>query len=156
MANWPERETWEAMKAGDACEMCEDIHLPENQHSFLVADLDITYVRLPRNQYKRGWTILALKRHASELFELTAEELSGFWGEVSAVAEVLNQIHSPAKMNYMVFGNRCPHIHCHLIPVTFEDDPNQPIHMLEKEVFLADAEYQETIHQMRRLINGEK
>ncbi len=39
MANWPERAIWEGMKAGDGCEMCKDIHLEENIHSFLVAQL---------------------------------------------------------------------------------------------------------------------
>ncbi len=78
--------------------------------------------------------------------------MSGFWGEVSRVASVLNQMFSPAKMNYMVFGNRCPHIHCHLVPVTYEDDAHKPINMLEKEVLRSEDEYQNTIFEMRRLL----
>ena len=142
--------------AGDGCVMCEDVHLPEHEHSFLVSELEQTYVRFPRNQYVSGWTILVLKRHASELYELSSDELAGFWKETSVVAEALNEIYAPAKMNYMVFGNRCPHIHSHLFPVTYDHDPFQPINMQEQEVFLEEDEYREIIENIRRRLPDPK
>jgi diadenosine tetraphosphate (Ap4A) HIT family hydrolase len=90
--------------------MCADAHLDENPFSFKVADLEWSYVRFPKNQSMRGWTIVVLKRHASELFELDDRELCGFWKEVAHVAAALNRIHRPAKLDYGVFGHHIPHV----------------------------------------------
>ncbi len=75
------------MKEGINYPFCEDIHLEENAHSFKIAELEQTYVRLPKNQHWRGWIIVALKRHANELYELTPKELRKFWDEVSFIAK---------------------------------------------------------------------
>ena len=140
------------MKAGVDCEMCADIHLEENEHSFLIAELSQSYARLPRNQYMTGWTVVAFKKHKSELFELDPVELAGFWQDVSHVARALEQHYSTAKINYMVYGNRCPHLHCHLVPLGYDSDPHAPINMLEKEVFLTPAEYEDTLDRLRRAL----
>jgi len=49
--------------------LCADIHLEVNEFSFLVAELEWSYVRLARNQYRPGWTLVALKRHASTVMD---------------------------------------------------------------------------------------
>ena len=89
---WGSVEAWTQLKAGVDCSMCADIHLDENEFSYKVAEFRHTLVRLPKNQYVRGWTIVVLKRHASELFELKDAELSAFWRDVSSVARALDQL----------------------------------------------------------------
>ena len=150
--NWPDRDAWEARKGGADCEMCGDIHLEENVHSFLIAEMRQSFVRLPRNQYMTGWTVVALKRHKSELFELDQDELLGFWSDVSDVAGALERVYAAAKINYMVFRNRCPHLHCHLVPLGYDADPHKPINMLEKEVLLTHKEYEEKLTQIRKAL----
>jgi len=140
---WTPPEQWADLKQGIGCMFCADAHLDENPASFKVADLGYSIVRLPRNQYMRGWTVVVLKRHANELFELSSDELAGFWQEVAAVARALNDIYHPAKINYCVFGHHCPHIHCHLLVHSFDDDPTKLIDMHEEETFLTAAEYEE-------------
>ena len=132
--------------------MCVDFPMPENQFSFLVTELKQSYVRLPKNQYCFGYTIVGLKRHANELFELTATELAEYWGEVSLVAHALDEIYHPAKIDYCIFGHHCPHIHCHLVLQTFESDPSTAVKMDEKEVFLKQEEYQEMIRKLQSKI----
>lgn len=146
---WMPPEKWEPLKAGVGCAMCADIHLPENEFSFLVAERRQTFVRLPRNQFMRGWTTVILKRHACELFELSPQELSEFWQDVSEVARVLQAVYRPVKINYCVFGHLCPHLHCHLLLHSYEDDPHKLIDMNEKTVSLTDGEYQTMIGEMR-------
>jgi diadenosine tetraphosphate (Ap4A) HIT family hydrolase len=148
------RADWERLKAGAGCVMCADVHLDDNPLSALVADLDCSYVRFPKNQYQRGWTILVLKRHASELWELDEAELAGFWREVARVAQALDRIYQPAKINYGVFGSLCPHLHCHLVPQTYEDDPHKPLNMQERDVRLPDDEYAQAVVRLRREILG--
>lgn len=146
---WTPPDTWARWRRGDGCAMCADSHLPENEHSFLAAELRRSYVRLPRNQYCRGWTIVALKRHANELFELAPAELAEFWQDVSDVARALQDIYQPAKLNYAIFGNRCPHLHCHLLVQTFADDPTAPIDFQAKTVLLPPTEYSAMIETLR-------
>ena len=147
--NWLPVDQWERLRQGVDCPFCQDIHLLENAFSFLVKEFQHSFVRLPKNQYMRGWTIVALKRHACELFELEVEERNLFWQEVSWVAEALNRIYRPAKINYCIFGNRCPHIHCHLIVQRFSDDPTVPINMEAEQVFLSLPEYQSMLTELR-------
>lgn len=145
-------EQWARLKQGEDCGLCADIHLEVNEFSFLVAELEWSYVRLARNQYRPGWTLLALKRHACELFELTDSESAGFWREVAAVARALDHVYQPAKMNCGVFGNLNPHIHCHLVPQFFSDDPTLPLNMQAKDVRLEDQDYQRIVHALRQAL----
>jgi len=149
---WKPPEEWEALLSGIDCPMCQDIHLDENLFSFKVAELKRSFVRLPKNQHYRGWTIVALKRHANELFELESEELAEFWQDVAQVAKAISSIYQPAKINYGVFGNLCPHIHCHLIVRTYDDDPGKPPFMIEREVFLSQNEYEAMIETLQDAI----
>jgi diadenosine tetraphosphate (Ap4A) HIT family hydrolase len=146
---WKSAEEWANLLSGEACPMCRDIHLAENPFSFLVLDLPYSFVRLPRNQWMRGWTIVAFKRHACELFELTPDELSGFWTDVALVAKALDVIYRPTKINYGVFGHHCPHIHCHLLVHSYEDDPSKPLDMNEQMVLLSPEEYRAMADELR-------
>ncbi len=153
--HWLPPEIWEPLKRGEHCPMCADMHLDENPHSYLVAELSQSFVRLPRNQYLRGWTIVACKRHVSELFELQPDELGAFWRDVTQVAQALERLYRPAKLNYGLFGNVCPHLHCHLLVQSYQDDPEKPINMHEQEVLLAAHEYQAMIQELRALLVGQ-
>lgn len=147
--SWRDPDSWADLKLGIGCPFCQDAWMPENPYSFLVTELPYSYVRLPRNQYVRGWVIVALKRHAAELFELTPREQAGYWNDVARVAQAMSEINATAKINYCVYGNQCPHVHCHLLPRSFDDDPDQPVKMDEKEVLLSVAEYQEMLDALR-------
>jgi hypothetical protein len=58
---WKNPEKWEKMISGEDCDFCSDIHLEENQHSFLVSELKASFIRLPKNQYWKGWTTFDFK-----------------------------------------------------------------------------------------------
>jgi diadenosine tetraphosphate (Ap4A) HIT family hydrolase len=146
---WRSPEEWAGLKAGIGCPFCDRLEAEENGFSHLVAVLGQSVVRLPKNQHMRGWTTVVLRRHANELFELSPAERAGFWDDVSRVAQALDTIHKPAKINYCIWGNIVPHVHCHLFVRTFQDDPGKPIDQNAQEVFLTPAEYQEMIRELR-------
>jgi diadenosine tetraphosphate (Ap4A) HIT family hydrolase len=150
---WISKPEWDKAKAGINCSFCSGIHSDENSYGFKIVELDHSVVRLPKNQYMRGWTIVALKRHANELFELSEAELNGFWREVSMVSKALYTIYSPAKINYCVWGNHSPHLHCHLFVLGFDADPDKPINQNEKEVFLAASEYKRMVTEIKAMID---
>ncbi len=150
---WKSAEEWNNLKAGIDCPLCRDSNLQENQHSYKVVELNYSIVRFNKNQYMQGWTTLILKKHATELFELTPEERAGFWDEVSLVARALYEIYNPAKINYCIWGNFMPHVHCHLFTQTFDDDPSKPINQNEREVFLVKDDYLQKINKMANEIH---
>ncbi|MDO9026648.1 MAG: HIT family protein [bacterium] len=153
---WKEPEEWSRLKAGLDCPMCRESGMEENPHSYKVVELKRSIVRLNKNQYMRGWATLVLKRHAAELFELEREERAEFWNEVSLVAKALNDIYRPAKLNYCIWGNLMPHLHCHLFPRFFGDDPGQPINHNEREVLLSREEYRALIRDLQGRLKPER
>jgi diadenosine tetraphosphate (Ap4A) HIT family hydrolase len=152
--NWSDPDKWLQLKQGAGCPMCEDIHLPENQHSYLVAELEHAIVRFPKNQVLRGWTVVFAKRHVSELFEFSDQELCAFWRSVSQVGRALYTIFQPPKINYCVYGNLIPHVHCHLIPQSYDHAPQMLTVIDSKTVELAREEYQRIVKEMKvQLVN---
>ena len=93
---------------------------PPKNHE--IAELGLTVAYLHNDQFFTGWTVLVLKRHATELFDLTREERRQLIEEVTEVSRTLAVVFDAVKINYELLGNQLPHIHWHLIP-RLADDP---------------------------------
>jgi diadenosine tetraphosphate (Ap4A) HIT family hydrolase len=150
--SWQDYQKWEQMIDGTNCPMCQDIHMPENRHSFLVKELAQSYVRLPKNQDPYGLVLVALKRHATELYELESQERDEFFKEVAKVSKAVKELFKPVKLYYGIFGARCPHFHCHIIPHYISDDPYAPLALNQKKVDLKAEEYTEILRNLRALL----
>ncbi len=99
-----------------------------------VAELGLSVAYLNEDQFFPGWTILVLKRHATELWELAQPERAALIEEVSAVAEALARALGAVKINYELLGNQVPHIHWHLLPRLPDDPaPQGPVWVVEHE-----------------------
>ena len=108
-----------------SCKACVGIW-PGPAH--FIADCGLTRAYLHDDQFFPGWTVLVLKRHATELFHLSRDERSLLIEEVSGVAAVLAQEWQAVKINYELLGNQLPHIHWHLIPRLPQDPaPLEPV-----------------------------
>ena len=95
--------------------------------AFHIADLGLTVAYLHDDQFLPGWTVLVLKRHATELYELSPGERAALVEEVSAAARALADAFGARKMNYALLGNQIPHIHWHVVPRRADDPaPQQP------------------------------
>ena len=82
----------------------------------LIAELDNSFVVLGDAQYYRGYRILLAKHHAREMFELPREEALALFDEVRSVAQAINRVVKPLKLNYECLGNTEPHVHWHVFP----------------------------------------
>lgn len=87
-----------------------------------IADFGLAVAYLHEDQFFTGWTILVLKRHATELFHLEPDERARLIEAVTAVARGLADAFGAVKMNYELLGNQIPHIHWHIVP-RLGDDP---------------------------------
>lgn len=81
-----------------------------------VYELPHTNVYLVRNQNYTGRSVVALKKHVRELFHLSLQEQAAFIAEVALVAKTLDELFAPDKLNYGIFGDIVPHLHCHIVP----------------------------------------
>jgi diadenosine tetraphosphate (Ap4A) HIT family hydrolase len=97
----------------DDCPVCAG-RWPRRDHR--IADLDRSIAYLHEDQFFPGWTVLVLKRHATELFQLGREERAELIEEVSAVAQALAGAFKALKLNYELLGNLVAHIHWHVVP----------------------------------------
>ncbi len=99
---------------------------PQTDH--FIAEAGLTRAYLHDDQFFRGWTVLVLKRHATELFHLSQGERTGLMEEVARAAETLARELGAIKINYELLGNQLPHIHWHLIPRLAQDPaPLEPV-----------------------------
>ena len=81
-----------------------------------IAELREGALYLHTDQFFPGWSVLVLRRHATELFDLEREERARLMDDVSDVARALKLTFDARKVNYALFGNLVPHVHWHLIP----------------------------------------
>ena len=135
-----------------ACVMCGK--LGEAGGALHIADLDLSRVFLHEDQFFPGYVLLVLRRHVTELYDLTAAERATLMEEVSRVAQALARVFRPVKMNYELLGNLVPHIHWHLVP-RLASDPGLrgPIWTVEHQPApLAPAAAHERIEAIRRAL----
>jgi diadenosine tetraphosphate (Ap4A) HIT family hydrolase len=93
-----------------------------------IADCGLSRAYLAEDQFFTGWTILVLKRHATELCDLTREERGQLIEEVNGLAVCLMKVFCPVKVNYGLLGNQLPHVHWHVIPRLADDPaPRDPV-----------------------------
>ncbi len=88
----------------------------------MVAELPSGRVHLQDDADYRGYCILVFRRHAVELYDLTAEERAQWIEDLARISQAIAQICQPAKLNLSMLGNLVPHLHCHLMP-RYPTDP---------------------------------
>lgn len=74
--------------------------------------------------------------------------------DVSRVAKAVKETSGAVKINYAIYGNLCPHVHCHIFPQQQENDPHAPILSDKNVVQLPNAEYHVIIEAIRERLTG--
>lgn len=99
-----------------------------------IVDCGSTVAYLHDDQFFPGWTLLVLKRHAAELWQLEPAERGALIEELTRVARALGTVFDAVKLNYELLGNQIAHIHWHLIPRRVDDPaPRSPVWTVEHE-----------------------
>ena len=148
-AMWWSDEQWSRLLDADACGMCADAHLVENEHSVLVAVTPTSFVRLVRNQAHPGYCVVILREHVTELGLLPAEGLHAFWSDIQRAGRAVQDVYEPRKIDYLIMGHRMPHLHCHLFPQHASDDPERNVDISDGPVFLPSSELDEAVSSLR-------
>jgi diadenosine tetraphosphate (Ap4A) HIT family hydrolase len=99
-----------------------------------ISELRESILYLHTDQFFPGWSVLVLRRHATELYDLMRDERARVMDEVSDVARALKLAFDARKVNYALFGNVVPHMHWHLIPRLASDPaPREPVFAVSHE-----------------------
>lgn len=81
-----------------------------------ICDLSVSSLHLYREQSCPGRCVLVFNEHKHKLTDLTDEEYAAFFADVRKAAKALTALYQPDKINYLVLGDLCPHLHIHLVP----------------------------------------
>jgi len=98
--------------------------------------------------------VVVAERHAPELHDLSADELARFWADGAAVGRTISSLLDPVKLDDLLMGHLCPHLHCHLIPQYAPDDPHGSIDPQAGDVRLDEAEWTKVIEAVRAHLAG--
>jgi diadenosine tetraphosphate (Ap4A) HIT family hydrolase len=93
--------------------------------------------------------VVILKRHACELHELGPAELSAFWSDVASVGRAVTDLFHPVKLDNLVMGHRCPHLHAHVYPQYRDDDPFALLDISAGSTRLSDSQQRDRVNAMR-------
>ena len=101
-----------------------------------VIKLEICTVYLYREISYPGRCVLALNRHVHKLTEISNQERNGLLQDVTLVASAIGKLYQPDNINYLILGDKSPHLHIHIVPkyekgkdwgCIFQMMPAQPI-----------------------------
>jgi diadenosine tetraphosphate (Ap4A) HIT family hydrolase len=106
------------------CPLCQDLELARaGTHPRLVAELKRCFVFLSENQGMPGWCVLVLKRHEVHLADMSLDEQMAIFREVAQVGNGIRAALGPDRINYECLGNQVNHVHWHVIPRYYKEQP---------------------------------
>lgn len=149
-SQWMPREQWDALVRGENCAFCA--HLKRegdfDGYGFIVADLNVTRLKLTRNQYIHGECVLTYKRHVKEFYDLPREEQYLFMDDLSRSARAIEKVFAPLKMSMDMGSSGYPHLYCRLKPRYYGD--SGAAHMAER--ILPDHVYAMYVSELRNAL----
>lgn len=125
---------------------------PEDAHRLElmtpIAGLQVSALHFYREQSYPGRCVLVYDRHVHKLTDLDPAAYAAFFQDAARAAKALTRLYHPDKINYLVLGDLCPHLHLHLVPkyqggtdwgTMFQMMP-EPAHFLSPEKEQAEIE----------------
>ncbi len=152
---WMARERWDALVRGDGCPACDEVQTTavEHEQGFFVTDLDVSRLRLARNQFIPGYCVLLARRHVREPYELDREDRARFFEDMLQVGRALEHAFGAIKLNFEILGNAVPHLHVHIKPRYYGDPaPNRIIDQNAEHVYLTPRAYEERVERIRSVL----
>jgi diadenosine tetraphosphate (Ap4A) HIT family hydrolase len=154
---WMPQGKWDALVRGEGCPLCAELTKKEDsdEYGYNVADLQLSRLRLNKNQYVKGYCVLICHKHVREPYELSRGERGKYFDDMCKSGQVLEKVFRADKMNFQILGNAVPHLHCHIIPRYLDDPaPHRPIDPNAGEVILKPEEYRNLIKDIRQVLSS--
>ncbi|MCI8556661.1 MAG: HIT family protein [Lachnospiraceae bacterium] len=81
-----------------------------------IGELKVSALHLYREQSYLGRCVLVYHEHVQKLTDLAPRVHAAFFKDVEVAAHVLTEVYHPDKINYLILGDLCQHLHIHLVP----------------------------------------
>lgn len=123
---------------------------------FEVCELRASRVFLCKDQTLPGRCTIMFHKHYEEIFQIPKEERDLFMDDVCLLAETINELFHPDKINYGIYGDGCRHVHYTICPkyegklgwggtfIMFPDPKDR--------IYLTSEEYKERIALLKKTL----
>ncbi|MGB4413577.1 MAG: HIT family protein [Paludibacter sp.] len=140
------------MKKSPDCLYCQQNEL-QRDLMIRICELSVSTLFLFKEQSYYGRCIVAYKDHVNELFELSEENRNAFMSDVCKVAEAMQKVFVPAKINYGAYSDKLAHLHFHLVP-KYENGLSygETFEMNPRKIYLSNDEYEQIITKIVRAL----
>lgn len=95
---------------------------------------------------------MLLKKHVSEIVDISDGERDTYFSDIAKVAKVIHKIFKAKKINYGTYGDTGSHLHFHLVP-KYEDDEFEwqgVFAMNPERKYLDEDEYKNMIDSIKK------
>lgn len=104
---------------------CEACNPPEKYKKLDLKEYKYWLVGLHSNQCYLGRSVIILKRHLEDMFDITEDEKNELFVITKHLRDTLRSAFHPDLFNYATLGNGVSHVHLHVVPrykqpVTFQ------------------------------------
>lgn len=107
------------------CLICDRVLMArEGRNPYLIAEMEHSFFVVGDHQFHDGYSLVLLKDHVREPYDLPSDVQTQQFGEVMRAARALSATFRPWKLNYACYGNFEPHVHWHIF-ARYEDDPDR-------------------------------
>lgn len=122
-ATWP--ADWSAQREGAGCVLCGRTQIDDDEWGTRV----FTGRAVDGFVWKTGRVagyVLAIWNgdHVAEPTQLDRSDAATYWAELTELGRAVETCCRPAKINYLTLGNNVPHLHTHIVPRHWHDDPD--------------------------------
>ena len=110
-------------------------------------------IYLNKDQKHLGRIVVKLNNHKTEYFQLSEQEQSCFFSDLSIASKAIFNLYKPNKLNYATYGDKAPHLHVHVVP-KYKDKLNwgAPFDDSLEAKKLTDSKYDQMVCEIRKEI----
>ncbi len=95
------------------CGLC---YIPEKYRDLTIAEFDLWKCNLHESQVYPGRSLIILKRHVEDIFDITREEKRELEVIIRGFKRAVGEVFCTDMFNYAALGNTVRHAHLHFIP----------------------------------------
>src|SRR5471032_2072959 len=95
---WMPRQRRDALVRGEECPACAEIQSGLTEEGYVVARLQLSHLRLMRNQFVPGYSVLVCTQHGPEPYHLSTDEQALFFQDLVRATQALDRVYAPIKM----------------------------------------------------------
>lgn len=147
---WPAR--WAQQRDGEGCVLCGRSDIDDDEWGLRVFTGSAVDGFVWKTGLIHGYVLAVWNGpHVAEPTHLSSDQAATYWHEVTRLGGAVEDCFAPAKMNYLTLGNNVPHLHTHIVPRPWNNDPS-PYGPIDFQYLDAPRQSEEIVRDIARRI----